>query len=193
MNEPIPEFTLERDAAGVLTFIGADGQRHPKAKPVRLFPLTHPSEWVSIVDASGRELACIERGEVPAGKFRKEIEEYATSITSELLSCEKLFGKKDSDCTCPKCGTGRMQFFGKVVRCDNTECGLPIFRLKANRMLTDDEIRELLTKGKTGVLKGFKNKQGKRFDAALVFDADFNTGFVFPERKDGAASAKKRK
>ena len=43
-----------------------------------------------------KELACIERGEVPAGKFRKEIEEYATSITSELLSCEKLFGKKDS-------------------------------------------------------------------------------------------------
>ena len=42
---------------------------------------------------------------------------------------------------------------------------------------------ELLTKGKTGVLKGFKNKQGKRFDAALVFDADFNTGFVFPERR----------
>ena len=76
---------------------------------------------------------------------------------------------------------------GKRIR------GLPIFRLKANRMLTDDEIRELLTKGKTGVLKGFKNKQGKRFDAALVFDADFNTGFVFPERKDGAASAKKRK
>lgn len=50
-------------------------------------------------------------------------------------------------------------------------------------MLTDDEIRELLTKGKTGVLKGFKNKQGKRFDAALVFDADFNTGFVFPEER----------
>lgn len=106
-----------------------------------------------------KELACIERGEVPAGKFRKEIEEYATSITSELLSCEKLFGKKDSGCTCPKCGTGRMQFFGKVVRCDNTECGLPIFRLKANRMLTDDEIRELLTKGKTGVLKGFKTSR----------------------------------
>lgn len=155
-------------------------------KTMRIADVAMTGEWE-------KELACIERGEVPAGKFRKEIEEYATSITSELLSCEKLFGKKDSGCTCPKCGTGRMQFFGKVVRCDNTECGLPIFRLKANRMLTDDEIRELLTKGKTGVLKGFKNKQGKRFDAALVFDADFNTGFVFPERKDGAASAKKRK
>lgn len=155
-------------------------------KTMRIADVAMTGEWE-------KELACIERGEVPAGKFRKEIEEYATSITSELLSCEKLFGKKDSGCMCPKCGTGRMQFFGKVVRCDNTECGLPIFRLKANRMLTDDEIRELLTKGKTGVLKGFKNKQGKRFDAALVFDADFNTGFVFPERKDGAASAKKRK
>ena len=35
--------------------------------------------------------------------------------------------------------TGMMQFYGKVVRCDNAECGLPVFRLKANRSLSDDE------------------------------------------------------
>ncbi len=40
-----------------------------------------------------------------------------------------------------------MQFYGKVVRCDNAECGLPVFRLKANRTLSDDEIKDLLTKG----------------------------------------------
>ena len=130
-----------------------------------------------------KELARIERGELSAETFRKEIEAYTREITSELLSCDKLFSHKDSGCACPKCGTGRMQFYGKVVRCDNAECGLPVFRLKANRTLSDDEIKDLLTDGHTKLLKGFKSKQGKSFDAIVAFDGEFNTTFVFPERK----------
>lgn len=76
-----------------------------------------------------------------------------------------------------------MQFYGKVVRCDNADCGLPVFRLKASRTLSDDEIKDLLTDGHTKLLKGFKSKQGKGFDAVVAFDGDFNTTFVFPERK----------
>ena len=38
-------------------------------------------------------------------------------------------------------------------------------------------------KGRTGVLSGFKSKQGKPFSAAVAFDADFNTKFIFPEAK----------
>ena len=130
-----------------------------------------------------KELARIERGELLADTFRKEIEAYTKEITSELLSCDKLFARRDSGCKCPKCGTGSMQFYGKVVRCDNAECGLPVFRLKANRTLTDEEIKDLLTDGHTKLLKGFKSKQGKSFDAVVAFDGDYNTTFVFPERK----------
>ena len=42
---------------------------------------------------------------------------------------------------------------------------------------------DLLAKGRTGVLSGFKSKQGKPFSAAVAFDADFNTVFEFPEAK----------
>jgi hypothetical protein len=59
-TQPPITFTLERDAAGNLTFVDADGTRHEKAKPVRLFPLTEPDAWISVVDGSGSELACIE-------------------------------------------------------------------------------------------------------------------------------------
>ena len=72
-----------------------------------------------------------------------------------------------------------MQFFHKVVRCDNKECGLPIFRQKAGKDLPDDEMKELITNGKTGVLKGFKSKQGKKCSAIVAFDSDFNTQFIF--------------
>lgn len=126
-------------------------------------------------------LAKIERGEMDDRDFRRGIEEYTSQITSELLSCQKIFGHKESECTCPKCGMGKMQFFHKVVRCDNKECGLPIFRQKAGKDLTDDEMKVLITNGKTGVLKGFKSKQGKKFSAIVAFDSDFNTQFIFPK------------
>ena len=145
-------------------------------KTMRIADVAMTGEWE-------KELARIERGELPADTFRKEIEAYTKEITSELLSCDKLFARRDSGCKCPKCGTGTMQFYGKVVRCDNAECGLPVFRLKANRTLTDDEIKDLLTDGHTKLLKGFKSKQGKSFDAVVAFDGDYNTTFVFPERK----------
>ena len=86
-----------------------------------------------------------------------------------------------------------MQFYGKVVRCDNPDCALPpVFRQMAGRTLTDAEMNDLLAKGKTGVLGGFKSKQGRPFSAAVAFDADFNTRFVFPENKSARKSTNKK-
>lgn len=137
--------------------------------------------------------AKIERGEMRAETFREAIEIYTKQITSELLASDKLFAHKGSDCLCPKCRTGRMQFYGKVVRCDNDTCGLPVFRIKAGKTLSDAEITELLTQGRTGVIKGFNSKQGKAFSAAVAFDAEFNTVFEFPEMKNEPRKPKKRK
>lgn len=36
------------------------GVRHENVRPVRLFPLTDPQHWISLVGDHGRELACIE-------------------------------------------------------------------------------------------------------------------------------------
>ena len=77
-----------------------------------------------------------------------------------------------------------MQFFGKVVRCSNKECGMPVFKQVAGKLLTDADVTDLLTKGKTKMLNGFTSKQGKTFSAAIVFDEDFNTKFVFAEKKN---------
>ena len=128
-------------------------------------------------------LAKIERGEMRAETFREAIE----------IASDKLFAHKGSHCLCPKCKTGRMQFYGKVVRCDNAACGLPVFRIKAGKTLSDAEITELLTQGRTGVIKGFNSKQGKAFSAVVAFDAEFNTVFEFPEMKNEPRKPKKRK
>ena len=74
-GQPVPAFSLERDAAGNLILTDAAGARHEKTKPVRLFPLTHPSEWISIVDAAGHELVCIEKPDELAEPLRRPLME----------------------------------------------------------------------------------------------------------------------
>lgn len=141
---------------------------------------------IANVEMTGKweaELAKIERGEASADGFTHSIEGYTREITAELLGCDRLFSHKDSGCQCPKCKHGTMQFFGKVVRCSNKECGMPVFKQVAGKLLTDADITDLLTKGKTRTLNGFISKQGKPFSAAIAFDENFNTKFVFAEHK----------
>ena len=138
-------------------------------------------------------LAQIENGIFPCEKFREKIEQFTVEITTELLASDKLFSHKEPVFTCPKCQKGVMQFYGKVVRCSNPDCGLPVFRQKAGKTLTDAEITELLTNGKTGVIKGFNSKAGKPFSAIVAFDADFNAVFVFPDKKNDGNTKRKKK
>ena len=166
----------------------------PTEKGLALYSIVKGMD-IADVEMTGRwesELAEIEKGRTPHEAFLRDIEGYTRKITTELLACDKIFGHKVSGCACPKCGTGTMQFYGKVVRCDNPDCALPVFRQIAGRTLTDTEMTDLLAKGRTGVLSGFKSKQGKPFSAAVAFDADFNTKFVFPETNSARKSANKR-
>lgn len=127
-------------------------------------------------------LAKIENGEMNPDTFRKGIEVYARQITAELLDVRLSFAS-GNDCICPKCKTGRILFYPKVAKCSNVDCSVTIFRNKSDKQLTDKQITELVTTGKTGLIKGFKSKNGKVFDASLAFDGQFNVTFVFPEKK----------
>lgn len=54
------EFSLERNRAGQLVCVLADGSRHEGAVPVRAFPLTAPQQGISLLSAEGHELAWID-------------------------------------------------------------------------------------------------------------------------------------
>ena len=157
----------------------------PTEKGLALYSIVKDMD-IADVEMTGQweaELAEIEKGKTPHEAFMRDIESYTRKITTDLLACDRIFGHKASGCACPKCGKGTMQFYGKVVRCDNPDCALPVFRQIAGKTLTDGEMTDLLAKGKTEVLSGFKSRQGKPFSAAVAFDADFNTNFIFPEAK----------
>ena len=127
-------------------------------------------------------LAKIESGSMDADTFRKGIEVYTRQITAELLSVQLSVATGET-CPCPKCGSGRILFYPKVAKCSNVDCTFTVFRNKCDKQLTDKQIVELATKRKTGLIKGFKGKNGKAFDASLVLDGEFNVAFSFPEKK----------
>ncbi len=127
-------------------------------------------------------LAKIEAGSMDADTFRKGIEVYATQITAELLSVQLSVATGET-CPCPKCGSGRILFYPKVAKCSNVDCTLTIFRNKCDKQLSDKQIVELVTKRKTGLIKGFKGKNGKAFDASLVLDETVQCRFFIPRKE----------
>ena len=167
----------------------------PTEKGLALYSIVKGMD-IANVEMTGRweaELARIERGEKAAADFNAEIETYTRRITADLLASEKLFRSRETTFACPKCGKGSMRFYAKVVKCDNEACALPVFRQVAGKLLSDKEITDLLTEGRTAVLHGFKSKQGKSFDAALAFDEEFRIKFIFDETKNKSKGRKNGK
>ena len=167
----------------------------PTEKGLALYSIVKGMD-IANVEMTGRweaELARIERGEKAAADFNAEIEAYTRRITAELLASEKLFRARETTFACPKCGKGSMRFYAKVVKCDNEACALPVFRQVAGKLLSDKEITDLLTEGRTAVLHGFKSKQGKSFDTALAFDEEFRIKFIFDDTKNKSKGRKNGK
>ena len=167
----------------------------PTEKGLALYSIVKDMD-IANVEMTGRweaELARIERGEKAAADFNAEIEAYTRRITADLLASEKLFRARETTFACPKCGKGSMRFYAKVVKCDNEACALPVFRQVAGKLLSDKEITDLLTEGRTAVLHGFKSKQGKSFDAVLAFDEEFRVKFIFDDTKNKSKGRKNGK
>ena len=167
----------------------------PTEKGLALYSIVKDMD-IANVEMTGRweaELARIERGEKAAADFSTKIEAYTRRITADLLASEKLFRARETTFACLKCGKGSMRFYAKVVKCDNETCALPVFRQVAGKLLSDKEITDLLTEGRTAVLHGFKSKQGKSFDAALAFDEEFRIKFIFDDTKNKSKGRKNGK
>jgi DNA topoisomerase-3 len=130
----------------------------------------------------------IERGELPAGNFTKGIEVYARQITEELLNLEPVFSA-NSYC-CPKCGKQGVRFLSSVCKCSGEPCGFVMFRNQGGKKLGDDIFIELLSKGKSSLIRGFTGKAGKRFDAYLTLSPEYKVVYEFPERKAGTKRGK---
>ncbi len=56
----------------------------------------------------------------------------------------------------------------------------------AGKKLTEKQILALVGKGRTGLIKGFRNRAGNKFEARLRLDSQWKVVFEFPHRKRAA-------
>lgn len=94
--------------------------------------------------------------------------------------------RKVRDVKCPVCG-GEIAVtpFGygcaSYAKDDPSACRFSIGKI-AGKKLSMANLRELLTKGRTGVIGGFQSKAGGKFEAALKLTEDKRVVFDFPDR-----------
>jgi len=143
----------------------------------------------------GWELALskIASGDMDAFSFHRGIEVFTAQITSELLTAKIENTGNKAGASCPRCNNP-VVFYPKVAKCQNPDCTLTVFRSIAGKELSDSQLTDLFSKGKTGLIKGFKKSAGGTFDAAVTFNPEFKTVFDFPKNKLGkSGKGNKRK
>ena len=89
---------------------------------------------------------------------------------------ENVEAKKIKDVVCPLCGGEIVQTpfgFGcaNYNKEDENSCKFSIGKM-AGRDIPEAQIKELLTNGRTGTIRGFKSKTGKKFDARIALSKD---------------------
>ena len=127
-------------------------------------------------------LAAIEAGKMPADKFSQGINSYVGTICEELLSLTPEQKSYPVYC-CPKCGQQSVGIYAKVAKCRHETCGFHVFREVCGIHLSEDNIRDLISSGRTPILKGLTSKAGKKFNARLVLGEDYATSFEFENNK----------
>jgi DNA topoisomerase-3 len=104
--------------------------------------------------------------------------------------------KETSTISCPKCGKGHIVFYPKTAKCTEKDCNLVVFRKILNKILTDQQLKQLFSCGKTKPIKDFKNRLEKLFEASVAFGKDYKTKLVFdkptsiPKNRDGDGKKK---
>ena len=91
---------------------------------------------------------------------------------------EHVEAKKIKDVVCPLCGGEIVQTpFGygcaNYAKDREDSCRFSIGKM-AEKSLTEAQVRELLKKGRTSTIRGFKSKSGKKFDARVALSKDEN-------------------
>jgi DNA topoisomerase-3 len=113
--------------------------------------------------------------------LRKDIPAVFRTKAMEAPKAAPIQGGKD-DMVCPKCKAGLVtrrqgQAFYGCARF-REGCNFTVQAVVAGKTLTEAQVKELVRKGRTKVIKGFKSKAGKDFDAMLVV-RDGKTEFEF--------------
>lgn len=128
-------------------------------------------------------------------KFIESIKKYISDIISpdkEFINKEKIenelkeIEKQEVIGLCPNCQNKVKKFISKKKQafytCTNRECNFYIAGTISNKKITEKVVKEIIDKGESSIIKGFKSKNGKNFDAKLKLSKN-GVEFKFENKK----------
>lgn len=155
------------------------------------------------------KLQAMAEGECDDNHFLDSINKYVENATNEWKGIETLtggtnekkYGGKFSRFTkkssvagdqkdpkhslgpCPLCQS-QVFDFPKSFSCSRWKegCGFTIWKIIAHKKLSESQVKALMNTKKTAVIKGFKSKAGKLFEASLLLNQEGKVEFEFSPR-----------
>jgi DNA topoisomerase-3 len=135
------------------------------------------------------KLRQMEQGHLKRNEFMKEIIAYTEEIVAKahgLAEVAKGQNFPDVEVEHPIHGKLVLKQTDATYESRDPEISLKVKKYIAGRILSEDELKTLISKGVVGPLQGFKSKFNKPFDASLQLDAKFKTSFLFEGDDDKA-------
>jgi len=131
-------------------------------------------------------LAKMENGAERRPDFMSDINGFATELVEGVrgMEGERLATpsrSRDPLGACPKCGAPVVET-KKAYGCSawkKTGCNFAIWKQVSGKRLSESQARQLLTRRRTGQMKGFKSKAGKPYSAALMLDDEHRVKLEF--------------
>lgn len=121
-------------------------------------------------------------GEIAAGRLRTDrfdarIREYTAQVTAQMLGSDAagIGGEGRTVVKCPECGA-EIRIWKTNAKCTNPDCGLWMSREAFGRNLSESAMADILTKGRSGVIRGLKSREGRTFDARLTLSVTVKDG-----------------
>ena len=156
----------------------------PTGKGLQVYEFVKDKKIADVAMTAQWELALqkIETNKADAAGFLKEMETYTSSITDELFQTA-IAQNKMPELLCPKCKTQHLIISDKIVKCRDEICCWIQFRNICGIHLSLSDIENLVSDGRTSLIKGMKSKSGKTFNAFIALNEQAGSYFEFCEGK----------
>ena len=131
------------------------------------------------------QLKQITEGKLLVTQYYNNLLQYVQNMVHNIFSIEATVKvERPTLGTCPKCKQGQIVEGKKAFGCTNYKngCDFTIWKEVAHKTITAKQVADLIAKGKTSLLKGFKSKAGKDFEAYLVLK-NYKVDFEFKNNK----------
>ena len=166
------------------------------AKGKTLISQVHPTlKDVALTASWEQQLADIQDGSMTADSFATALIQFIQDIFPEIAATPPAMAALPNPNVygpCPQCKIGTVRKTIKGAGCSRYKegCKFSIWGQMNDKKLTDGHIRQLVTRGRTDLIKGFKKKDGSgTYDACLVLTDDFKIRLEFSNQTKAAKTA----